>query len=710
MDPRQTFGKVGPTSFNAPKAASLVPVQTIEGASLVGQTNAKLGGTITDALETIRKTGIVNERQQLDSMGAQLSAKEAQIRADMFREEMVTGRKLTPEEQTTSYAERLDLARNELKDTYRFDFIADEADSYYTRHKEGAIANHTKQVVLPRMAELNRDGLLSEIDGHQKAAASLMASGDIDGAIASTQAAAQVLSKPNAAVVFDPAQRSAHQQKILQDGVKDILFSLDPEKRMELLQKDAKLKHAASAAGDPTLAMASPLKNVDASFIASLTKHTEVELRQEAERKRTEERRVQAEEANKFQFTQTEFMLDPKTSTGALQKRMFEVLQSGRQLAESNPGSPMLDAYGAAARQMQNEMESRQRKAEAAAEKAARNAAKAIDVGSFLASGQVVDITNKGSRDIGDAAYKQQEQAIASLPEGEKNSRRAALIGRLGYIPSPVEREITQGLTSDNPDLRKLTMSKVKVLADQAPGALLGLPTREQTIVRNVLRNGMPVDKAVKAWNDDALRSPEEKKLIEQKAELHLKDKGDFNPVKILKKEFGAPKTTVAAETHYEVAYKQSFATNGGDPEQSDKDARAAVASNFSVTKSDGNPVLREKQPVKFGLTPAQEADQAERLLKGKTLPDGTVLKGTERYSLTFAGTSKGRPVYGVEVKNKFGVPMALPGVHAFDPSEAAPVADKSMAAERGDSIKRAAAHFETPANPRNPGTPQGSW
>jgi hypothetical protein len=66
--------------------------------------------------------------------------------------------------------------------------------------------------------------------------------------------------------------------------------------------------------------------SVDASSIASVTKHTEVELRPDLERKWIDERHVQLKRPTSFNHSDGS-LLNPKTSTGALHTDFLAFVQ-----------------------------------------------------------------------------------------------------------------------------------------------------------------------------------------------------------------------------------------------------------------------------------------------------------------------------------------------------------------------------------------------
>jgi hypothetical protein len=668
LDPRQTFGNVGATAQRAPTAARLVAEQTIQGATMVGLANAQLGDTIGQSLETIRKAGIVNDKTNLDAYGAALGAREAEIRLEQQKVQQETGEMWTPEQLSKDYNERLSGARAELSPKYQIDFIADEKAAFETKWTQAANESYTRSVIQPRTADIGRRSIEQIAQNHTDRAATLTTAGDITGALAALGDATTSYDSPQAAVLYTPEQRLAYKNRITSNGTLKALTSIDPKRSLELTTNSLALRQAAEKTGSTDALAADPLKNVSTLQLLDWRNDFTAVVKQQENNDRIERQRQQAVVANGYQAETTLFMTDPKVSSGSIMQRMMQDRQKMRDMTASDPGNPMLDVLGSGVRQMQNEIEQRQRKAEAAAAKQEKANAALAQVSNFLTSGQVVDPSSKGSREIGDAAFDMQEKSLASskLSDAEKNQHRLALITRLNYIPATVERQITQGLTSSDPQLQKVTLGMLKQITDAAPSTILGLPQREQTIGRNVLRNGMSVESAVKEWNADAARSPEEKAVIKQSADKQTKEKdGPYFAPRALGKEFGkGTKTTIAAEAAYQTAWERAYATNGRNAEQADASAKDDVKQRFSVTKSDGNPVLRENQPIKFGLTPEQERDQVSRAVQARDF------KGTENYRLTYVNTVGGKPNYGVEVANRAGSFTALPGALTLDPHE----------------------------------------
>ncbi|MFL9669784.1 hypothetical protein WIX39_022765 [Variovorax sp. AB1(2024)] len=740
LDPRNTFGKLSAGAAQAPRAAQLVPEDTIQSATLPALAMAKLGDTIEQSTEVIRKAGIVNDKQKLEAYGAELGAREAQIRVEQQKTQQEKGEMWTPEQLQTDYNQRLDQAKAELSPKYKVDWLSDEKSAYEQKWVGAANESYMRGVIQPRIADIGRRNIEQISQNHQTRAATLSASGDILGALAASAAAAEAYESGPAAVLFTPDQVAARKNRIWSDGAMKTLAVQDPKRVVELADSSLALRSAADKSGDQSALVADPLRGFSTTKLLDMRNDFSQYAKQQDREKANAVREEQVKAANGVQNELILFMTDPKTSSQQIAQRLIVERSKMKDMIENDPGNPMLDVLGRGVVQMTNEIEQRQRKAEAAANKAAKAGQADASLGDFVSSGARIDPTDPKSRKMGDALYEKLKTSSGynKLNPAQQQEFDKQYVGRFGYLPEKRERDLKQRANSNDPAIAADAVRQLSTLTKIDSNVMEQLPKPMQTIIHNVDRHGMTPEAARKGVLDDQIRTPEEQAVIKDRIKLNTDSTttkiAPFAAQKVLGPVFKGATLPPQVEATYQANFGNSFKTNNQDADAASKDAAAVVQRDYSVSTTDGKKVVRYKQPDKFGITDPDLKYQQEKYLKGLQInergfdKDGkevvvtTTLSGTENTQYTYVGQRGKNPVYRVNVLDKrTGVPKPLidargPVEIEFDPSDKKPpevIVKKPGVAERmgkkGNSAARAAASFNTPNNPSTL-QPQGDW
>ncbi|WP_143713736.1 hypothetical protein [Variovorax sp. RO1] len=740
LDPRNTFGKLSAGAAQAPRAAQLVPEDSIQSATLPALAMAKLGDTIEQSAEVIRKAGITNDRQKLEAYGAELGAREAQIRVEQQKQQQEKGEMWTPEQLQTDYNQRLDQAKAELSPKYKVDWLGDEKGAYEQKWVGAANESYMRSVVQPRIADIGRRNIEQIAQSHQTRAATLSAGGDILGALAASAAAAEAYESGPAAVLFTPDQVATRKNRIWSDGAMKTLAIQDPKRVVELTDASLALRAAADKSGDQSALIADPLRGFSTTKLLDLQNDFGQYAKRADEEKARELEKQQRVEANGYQNEVILFMTDPKTSSHQIGQRLVLERSKMKDMIANDPGNPMLDVVGRSVVQMTNELEQRQRKAQADANRVAKEGQADAGLGDFVASGARIDPTDPKSRKMGDALYDKLQTANGynKLNPAQQQDFDQQYVGRFGYLPEKRERELKQRANSNDPAIAADAVRRLSTLTKIDSNVMEQLPKPMQTIIHNVDRHGMTPEAARKGVLDDQIRTPEEQAVIKDRIKLNTDSTSTkmapFSAQKVLGPAFKGATLPPQVEATYQANFGNSFKTNNQDADAASKDAAAVVQRDYSVSTTDGKKVVRYKQPDKFGIAEPDLKYQQEKYLKGFQInergldKDGkdvvitTTLSGTENTQYTYVGQKGKHPVYRVNVLDKrTGVPKPLidargPVEIEFDPNDKRPpevIVKKPGLAERtgkkGNPLARSAASFNTPSNPSTQ-QPQGDW
>lgn len=732
LDPTSQFGKLSAGPARAPKAAQIVPVDTVQSATLPALAMAKLGDNIADSLEVIRRGGITNDELTAKARYSEASSRAAAHRMDQQKIQMDSGSVWNAEQLETDYKQRLEKDRVELDKDYPLTWIGDKAAGYEQQWRSQEMESYTKGVIQPRIADTGRRNIEKISQNKQTEAATYASQGKLLEAMASLGDAAKAYEDGPAAFLFTPEQIAMRQNKVWSDGAMKTLAIQDPKRVVELVDSSMALRNAASA-GDASQLEVDPLKGFSTAKLLDIKNDFTVFAKRQDEEKAREVHKQQVIEANGAQNELIMFMTDPKTSGSMINQRLIVQRAQLSDMLEKDPGNPMVDVLGRGVVQMTNELDQRARKAEASSKRAQSEGSGLAELGSFVSSGSKVDPTDAKSRKMGDGLYAQlqKQHNYDGLPEPQRMQFDASFVDRFGYLPEKRERDLKQRANSADENVARAAVNQLAALARIDPNVMGQLPKGMETIIHNVTRNGLTVEQARKGVADDQIRSPEEAAVIKDRiksaTDSTTMKPAPFAASKVLGSAFKGAQLPVQVEGQYKALFENSFKTNGQDPDAAAKDAKEQITRDFSVTKSDGKPVVRYKQPDKFGIKDDDLKYQQEKHLKGYVIKERGLdpasgqevvkehkLDGTENIQYQFVGTRGDKPVYRMNILDKrSGAPKPLidargPVEIEFDPTDKrpAPVAPPTApglaqrTGKTGNPLARAAASFSTPNNP----------
>lgn len=736
-DPRKQFGNVQLGAAPAAKPVQLTPLDSIQSATLPELAMAKLGDSVQDSMEIIRKSGIQNDKLKTEAMLADLGTAEANIRVEQQRVQQEKGEMWTPEQLQNDYNTRLETEKTRVRGQYKVDWIQDEQEASLSKWTGAANESYTRSVVQPRMADIGRRNVETIAQKHGERASALAASGDILGSLQASGDAGAAFDSPQAGVLFTPDQIAIRKGKIWSDGAMKNLASQDPKRVIELANSSLALRGAAEKSEDQASAAVSlsndPLRGFSTMKLLDLKNDfTYIAKKKDAE-EAAERERAQRVEANGVQNDMILFITDPRTTGSQIAQRLLTTRSQMQDMIKNDPGNPMLDVLGRSVVQMSNEMEQRQRKAESAANKEAKAGAADAQIGDFVASGSKVDPTDPKSRKMGDNLYGKLQSANGydKLGDGQKMEFDKTFVSRFGYLPEKRERDLKQRALSDDPLVASQAVKQLGLLTQVDSNVMGQLPKDMQTLIHNVNRHGIPIATAQKAIRDDDIRSPEEREVLKRNVDRQLDSTPNktapYAADKMLAPLFKGAAIPVQAQAAYKERVRIAYSTNGQNIEAATKDAADGIGAEYSLSTTDGKKVVRYMQPDKFGMAPEDVKYQQAKYLRGVTINERVVgedgktavvpkkLDGSELTQFTFVGQKQnGNPVYRVNVLDKrTGIPKPLidssgPVEIEFDPKDKmpAPVAAPKAPglAERtgkaGNPLARAAQGFNTPNNP----------
>lgn len=728
-DARKTFGQLSAGAANAPRAAQIVPEETIQSATLPHLVMSRLADTAQDLGEKMRLAGINNDKQKIEAYGAELGSREAQIRQDQLKEQQDKGEMWTPEQLTENYNQRLTAARAELAPKYKVDWIGDQKDAFEKQWMSKANEQYQRSVVAPRMADIGRRTVEETSQNHIKRAATLSASGDILGSLAAVGEAVNSYDTGNAPYLFTPEHRSQMKARVASDATMKALVT-DPKRGLELVQASLAVREGVEKSGDASGLMADPMRNIPTLKLLDWKNDFGAAVHAQEKLAEQEQKKQQSIAANGYQNELILFTTDPRTTPAILSQRLMLERNKMTDMIKNDPGNPMLDVMGRGVVQMTNEIEAQQRKAEAAAEKASKKRAEGSVMGDFVSSGGRVDPSDPKSRKMGDGLFGTlaTQHGLEKMNPNQRKEFVGAFVERFGYLPEKVERDLKQRANSNDEAVAADAINQLGSLARRDPNVMGQLNKGWQTVINNVTRHGIPPSKALKAQRESQLWSPEEEAVVESRAKTVFDPvKGSHRASKVVGSLFKGAVIPPKVEAAYNANSELSFKTNGQDPDAASKDGTTYIEQNFSVSKTDGKKVVRFRQPDKFGIAEPDLKYQQEKALKGFTLREkGTdpttgkdvviekQLDGTEKTQYTYVGQKpNGNPVYRINVLDKrSGIPKPLVDARGpieieFDPKDKkpAPVIVKAPGlAERtgktGNTLANAAAGFSTQANP----------
>jgi len=679
LDPKQTFGRVGTSAMPAPQTAKLVPTQSIQGATVAGQAFDKLGDQIAQVGETIRKSGMITDRQQMDERNAERTRLSIEAQGELDAEEMAQGRKYSVDELNTNYKSKLATINGKLAEKYKFSWAVDEADSESKTFDESALAQFQKQKVLPRQAELNRDGLMGEREQYVKAGQAKLSTGDVAGAMELYQQAASVARKPNAVVAWDPHQRAQIEANTLQEGVIDIHSKMKAKDVIVAIDKHAAIEQAAKEANNPALLQASPYRGVDPSFLMKQRESAVGDVYREDQMEKAKLREAQARTTDIFQ---NDYTTRVRTAMANDDVRGLSKLQAELDgLAKTNKETngfegPSLDAITSVQGQI---IGAKDRIADRAEARAARAQVKAMQgqmLAQINAQARGAAIENSEDRKLHDKAFDQEAATWSKLTPAQQTANAKEWIARKNYVPDTIRQRIEGGLNSKDPNVIKQALGEMKSIIEATNGQVRPqFSAQAEFYYTGAIRGSASIEQTTENWKNLGKQTKEERADRMTMASTEVKDEEDV--VKLMKKGVPNQKMGISGFSRtpdgLEAKDKLNPEVSVPYPPQAIADWRnsyknyrsylpAEIATEranldtfgrggWATSTTTGDAILRKAQPRSFGVSDEQLNMNLADFKEQHKLDQSTKMV-LEPYKMT----NDGLPAYHVKYLNSSGL------------------------------------------------------